>query len=117
MRSARCIGADRPDSAHANRRTHQNRRGRARPRESSKGTPAPSALTRVALSSRGDSAWRRVLRHAGLSIRFHDLWDTCIYKLAEGPASEETLMTIAGHLSREMIEHYSHIRMAAKRTA
>jgi hypothetical protein len=26
-------------------------------------------------------------------------------------------MSIAGHLSRKMIEHYSHIRMAAKRTA
>ena len=26
-------------------------------------------------------------------------------------------MSIAGHLSRKMLEHYSHIRMAAKRTA
>lgn len=26
-------------------------------------------------------------------------------------------MAIAGHLSRTMLEHYSHIRMAAKRTA
>jgi len=26
-------------------------------------------------------------------------------------------MSIAGHLSRKMIEHYSHIRMHAKRTA
>jgi hypothetical protein len=28
-----------------------------------------------------------------------------------------TLMSIAGHLSRKMLEHYSHIRMAAKRAA
>ena len=26
-------------------------------------------------------------------------------------------MSIAGHLSRKMLEHYSHIRMAAKRAA
>jgi hypothetical protein len=26
-------------------------------------------------------------------------------------------MAIAGHLTRAMLEHYSHIRMAAKRTA
>jgi integrase len=63
------------------------------------------------------SAWRRALKDAGLSIRFHDLRHTCITKLAEGQASEQTLMSIAGHLSRKMIEHYSHIRMAAKRTA
>lgn len=51
------------------------------------------------------------------SLRFHDLRHTCITKLAEGQASEQTLMSIAGHLSRKMLEHYSHIRMAAKRTA
>ena len=38
-------------------------------------------------------------------------------KLAESQASEQTLMAIAGHVSRKMIEHYSHIRMEAKRTA
>jgi integrase len=63
------------------------------------------------------TAWRRALRDAGLSIRFHDLRHTCITKLAEGQASEQTLMSIAGHLSRKMLEHYSHIRMAAKRAA
>jgi hypothetical protein len=26
-------------------------------------------------------------------------------------------MSIAGHLSRKMLDHYSHIRMAAKRAA
>jgi len=42
---------------------------------------------------------------------------TCITKLAESQASEHTLMAIAGHVSRKMIEHYSHIRMEAKRVA
>lgn len=63
------------------------------------------------------TAWRRALKDAGLNIRFHDLRHTCITKLAEGQASEQTLMSIAGHLSRKMLEHYSHIRMAAKRAA
>jgi integrase len=57
------------------------------------------------------------LKDASLEIRFHDLRHTCITKLAEGQASEQTLMSIAGHMSRKMVEHYSHIRMAAKRAA
>jgi integrase len=57
------------------------------------------------------------LKRAGLELRFHDLRHTCITKLAESQASEQTLMAIAGHVSRRMIEHYSHIRMAAKRSA
>ena len=63
------------------------------------------------------TAWRRALKDAGLSIRFHDLRHTCITKLAESQASEQTIMAISGHLSRAMLEHYSHIRMAAKRAA
>jgi integrase len=63
------------------------------------------------------SAWRAALKRSGLQFRFHDLRHTCITKLAESQASEHTLMAIAGHVSRKMIEHYSHIRMEAKRTA
>jgi integrase len=63
------------------------------------------------------SAWRAALKRAGLQLRFHDLRHTCITKLAESQASEQTLMAIAGHVSRSMIEHYSHIRMEAKRRA
>ena len=64
------------------------------------------------------SAWRAALERAGLRIRFHDLRHTCITKLAESrEASENTLMAIAGHVSRKMMEHYSHIRMEAKRKA
>jgi integrase len=63
------------------------------------------------------SAWRAALKRATLQIRFHDLRHTCITKLAESQASEHTLMAIAGHVSRKMIEHYSHIRIQAKRDA
>jgi integrase len=63
------------------------------------------------------SAWRAALKRAGLQLRFQDLRHTCITKLAESRASEQTLMAISGHVSRKMIEHYSHIRMDAKRRA
>lgn len=63
------------------------------------------------------TAWRAALTRAKLQVRFHDLRHTCITKLAEGQGSEQTLMAISGHLSRRMLEHYSHIRMEAKRAA
>jgi integrase len=50
-------------------------------------------------------------------LRFHDLRHTAITILAESSASEQTVMAIAGHVSRKMLEHYSHIRMDAKRRA
>ena len=49
--------------------------------------------------------------------RFHDPRVTCITKLAESQASDMTIMAIAGHVSRRMLEHYSRIRMDAKRKA
>jgi integrase len=63
------------------------------------------------------TAWRHALRRAGFHCRFHDLRVTCITKLAESQASDMTIMAIAGHVSHRMLEHYSHIRMEAKRTA
>jgi len=53
----------------------------------------------------------------GQRLRFHDLRHQAITELAEGGASDATLKAVAGHLSQEMLEHYSHVRMAAKRTA
>jgi integrase len=50
-------------------------------------------------------------------LRFHDLRHHSITKLAEGEASDATIMSISGHLSRTMLEHYSHIRSEAKRAA
>jgi len=64
------------------------------------------------------TAWRSATRTADLpGLRFHDMRHTAITKLAETLASEQTIMAIAGHVSRRMLEHYSHIRMEAKRTA
>jgi len=36
--------------------------------------------------------------------------------LAESQASDQVIQSIAGHMSRRMLDHYSHIRMDAKRT-
>jgi integrase len=64
------------------------------------------------------TAWRNLTRVAGLKgLRFHDLRHQCITELLEGGAPEAAVLSIAGHVSRKMMEHYSHIRMEAKRKA
>ena len=64
------------------------------------------------------TAWRKLTRAAELpSLRFHDLRHHSITRLGEAGVPEQTLMAIAGHLSRRMLEHYSHIRIEAKRAA
>ena len=55
------------------------------------------------------------VRPAG--CRIHDLRHTAITRLAETGVSDATLMAIVGHMSRRMLEHYSHIRIQAKRVA
>ena len=50
-------------------------------------------------------------------LRFHDLRHHAITELAESQASEQTIMAIAGHVSRKMLAHYSHVRLEAKRKA
>ncbi|OFV95116.1 MAG: hypothetical protein A3F68_10620 [Acidobacteria bacterium RIFCSPLOWO2_12_FULL_54_10] len=65
-----------------------------------------------------DTTWLRITKKAGLSgFRFHDLRHHAITELAEKGLSDQTIMIIAGHVSREMLEHYSHIRLDAKRRA
>jgi integrase len=61
------------------------------------------------------AAWKRA--EAPLrGLRFHDLRHQAITEMAETGASDATLMAVAGHMSRRMLEHYSHVRMAAKRS-
>jgi integrase len=64
------------------------------------------------------TAWRKLTEKAGLKgLRFHDLRHHSITKLAESGVADQTLMSIAGHVSKAMLDHYSHIRMNAKRAA
>ena len=37
--------------------------------------------------------------------------------MGEAGIPEAAMQSIAGHLSKKMLDHYSHVRMAAKRTA
>jgi integrase len=64
------------------------------------------------------TAWRSLTRAAGLrGLRFHDLRHHAITELAETCQSDLTIMGIAGHVLKQMLEHYSHIRLDAKRRA
>jgi integrase len=63
------------------------------------------------------TAWKTVRRKAGVSGRWHDARHTLITELAESGAGDETIMAIAGHVSRQMLTRYSHIRTQAKRRA
>jgi integrase len=63
------------------------------------------------------TAWRNVKTRAGVTGRFHDTRHTLVTELAESGAGDQTIMDIAGHVSRQMLARYSHIRMEAKRQA
>lgn len=58
-----------------------------------------------------------VRKVAGVSCRLHDLRHTFCTRLAEAGVPESTMLALMGHMSRAMLERYSHIRMAAKREA
>jgi len=64
------------------------------------------------------TSWRNLTERAGLKgLRFHDLRHQAITELAESGLSDQTVMSIAGHVSPRMLNHYSHIRLEAKRQA
>jgi len=63
-------------------------------------------------------AWRLACIVAGVRYRPHDMRHTFISRLAENPSvSEQTIKALAGHVSRQMLERYSHIRSEAKQAA
>jgi integrase len=65
-----------------------------------------------------DTAWRALRDAAGLpGLRFHDLRHTVVTRLLEAGEPDHVVESITGHLSRRMLEHYSHIRLAAKKAA
>ena len=79
------------------------------------GTPLPKDPTRPITSFK--TAWSKVRQKAGVKGRWHDNRHTLVTELAESGAGDEVIMSIAGHVSRAMLSHYSHIRMEAKRRA
>jgi integrase len=79
------------------------------------GKPVPSDPTRHATDITW--GWDQLRAAAGVSCRLHDLRHTFATRLAENGVSESTMLALMGHMSRAMLERYSHIRIAAKRDA
>lgn len=63
------------------------------------------------------TSWTSLRDEAGVQCRLHDLRHTAATKMAEAGVAESTMLALLGHMSRAMLERYSHIRMAAKREA
>ena len=79
------------------------------------GKPRPSDPTRPVTTLK--TSWTNVRDNAEVTGRWHDNRHTMVTELAESGAGDQTIMDIAGHVSKQMLKHYSHIRMEAKRTA
>jgi integrase len=79
------------------------------------GKPQPTDPTRPTTTMK--TVWNSIRKDAGVSCRLHDLRHTALTKMAEAGVPESTMLALAGHMSRAMLERYSHIRMAAKREA
>ena len=62
-------------------------------------------------------AWTASRTTAKVDCRWHDMRHTFVSRMAESHASDATIMALAGHLSRKMMERYSHTRAEAKRSA
>jgi Phage integrase family len=63
-------------------------------------------------------AWLDAGKKAGVRYRWHDLRHTFVSRLAENAnVSGQTIRSLAGHVSRQMLERYSHIRSRAKQAA
>ena len=79
------------------------------------GKPWPKDPTRPMVTLK--TSWQNFKLKAKVTGRWHDNRHTLITDLAESGAGDETIRDIAGHVSKQMLKHYSHIRMAAKRDA
>jgi integrase len=79
------------------------------------GKPLPNNPTCPQTSLK--TAWRNARTRANVEGRFHDNRHTFVTDLAESGAGDEVIRDMAGHVSKEMLKHYSHIRTQAKRSA
>jgi len=79
------------------------------------GSPMPTDPCRHVVSLK--HGWETLRTLAGVHCRTHDLRHTFATRLAEAGVPESTMLALMGHMSRRMLERYSHIRMKAKRDA
>jgi Phage integrase family len=75
------------------------------------GSPRPSDPTRPQTSLK--TAWRNVRGKAEVEGRFHDTRHTFVTDLAESGAADEVIRDMAGHVSKDMLKHYSHTKRRA----
>ena len=68
--------------------------------------PACNLLQNPGETCAGCEASIAKLKSPFAGFRFHDLRHQAITELAESKASDSTIMSIAGHVSRKMIAHY-----------
>jgi integrase len=61
------------------------------------------------------TAFNSAKKAAGIQMRLHDTRHTFCSRSGEAGAAEQTLIAMAGWMSRKMLETYSHTRMEAKR--
>lgn len=79
------------------------------------GRPRSSDPTRPVTSFK--TLWTRIRAVTKVSGRWHDNRHTLVTGLAESGAGDEVIMSLAGHVSRQMLSCYSHVRNEAKRKA
>jgi integrase len=63
------------------------------------------------------SSWTTCRKLAGIECRWHDLRHTFISRMGENRVADQTLLALAGQLSRKVLERYSHARNESKRAA
>jgi integrase len=63
------------------------------------------------------SSWTTCRSLAGISCRWHDMRHTFISRMGENRVADQTLLALAGQLSRKVLERYSHARNESKRAA
>ena len=79
------------------------------------GKPTPNDPTQPITDITG--AWEALRNRAGVHCQLHYLRHTAATKMAEAGVPVSTMLAPMGHMSRAMLERYSHIPMAAKREA
>jgi integrase len=62
-------------------------------------------------------AWNTAKKQAKVECRLHDLRHHFISALAQTQTPDATIQAISGHLTKKMLDHYSHVRTDAKRRA
>jgi integrase len=74
--------------------------------------------TRAMSNSGVKKPWELLRRAAGVPwLRIHDLRHTAITRLAESGTPIPVIMSMAGHMSRRMLQHYTQISEHAQRAA